>query len=274
MGKTTKETGFQNLNIDALKTFVHGWIKHDEYGKHVIRATLYRYANPPRQYALVFEVDDLENLKRRHKVKRTGGKENVFEHTVSIETDPNEHFFEEVYRRRITKDLNWLKDEWEILTTSVDDIDFEQKYPGIRKDEHFIEVYNVNKAELEPGDEQRLYEIAEQAMPEMEYIYNAIRKVGFSGRKTDPQPEWEKAAICAFQQRSFKLVKREYLKYENLYFLNAGKESRDFRKKLLVSIARDQGILGVSERKADEVLRKIRKAGRHTDTPPTHKATR
>jgi hypothetical protein len=76
-----------------------------------------------------------------------------------------------------------------------------------------------------------------EAKPEIETIYNAIKEVGFSSRNIS-EAAWKKKAegVFAEQRGNFKLIKSEYLQDRNIYFLNPGKEKRDFVGALLKKI--------------------------------------
>ncbi|MHA2475340.1 MAG: hypothetical protein ACXAES_19145 [Promethearchaeota archaeon] len=80
--------------------------------------------------------------------------------------------------------------------------------------------------------------------PEMERIWPAIKKVGFSGRLVDAEAKWKNAALECFDdsKKGFEAIKREDLEDESLYFFTVGKEKRDFESRLLKKIIERAGL--------------------------------
>jgi len=75
---------------------------------------------------------------------------------------------------------------------------------------------------------------------EIEIIYSAIKKIGFSSKIVDAEKKWKKAALDCFTEteskNKFKYIKFEYLEDDSLYFFSGGKELRDFEGRILQKI--------------------------------------
>jgi hypothetical protein len=108
--------------------------------------------------------------------------------------------------------------------------------------------------------------LMQEAIPEIEEIYSAIKKVGFSERRNDrqeewdPQEEWQKAAEKSFDESEtqFKYVKREFLEDDRLYDLNVSQQRRDFEGALLRKIVRDRGLGDHGAQRLREIYQKVK----------------
>jgi hypothetical protein len=88
-----------------------------------------------------------------------------------------------------------------------------------------------------------------EAKPEIEMIYEAIKRIGFSGRKFKLEIELQSVAINEFRkkEKKFKIIKENYLKDKGIFIVNASQPKRDFISRLLHKIVKDNG-LGVVAR--------------------------
>lgn len=102
------------------------------------------------------------------------------------------------------------------------------------------------------AEDLRLQRLVGKAHPEIEKLYISIKKIGFSGRDPNANPEeWKEAAISYFydHQKEFETVSREDLEDMNLYAFASGQEPRDFKGGLLKKIAERMGFGKQSARK-------------------------
>ena len=79
------------------------------------------------------------------------------------------------------------------------------------------------------------------ACPEVEKLYEPIKRIGFSGRKQGTYKQYRDAALEFFRENSgdFKLVKEKHLYGGSLYSFRAGQGKEGFIGKLLQKIAND-----------------------------------
>ncbi len=86
--------------------------------------------------------------------------------------------------------------------------------------------------------QQEVRDKVREAKPEVLEIYEAVKKVGFSGRKPDAPAQWKRAVNEAFitNEERFRFVRNEYIEDKKLYVLNPGHEKRDFMGALLKKI--------------------------------------
>jgi hypothetical protein len=110
-------------------------------------------------------------------------------------------------------------------------------------------------------------EIIESALPEIEEIYVAIKRVGFSGTLVGAEEKWKEAALDRFDdsRKGFKLIKREYLEENSLYLFTVGKEKRDFEGGLLKRIVKDQTGEKCGGQPLREIAQSIRSRSKETD---------
>jgi hypothetical protein len=82
-----------------------------------------------------------------------------------------------------------------------------------------------------------------EAYEEIEDIWSAVKRVGFSGRIVDPEPKWKAAALKRFDKSTgFRFLERRYLDDNELYRFTEGQEKRDFIGKLASKILRDSQV--------------------------------
>lgn len=79
------------------------------------------------------------------------------------------------------------------------------------------------------------------ARPEVEKLYAAIKRIGFSGRKHNNSECYKEAVTKCFNdnRNDFKLVKESHLTDWSLYTFRGGQEKGDFIGKLLQKISND-----------------------------------
>jgi hypothetical protein len=83
--------------------------------------------------------------------------------------------------------------------------------------------------------------VLKAALPEIEQIYSAIRKVGFTFRVGEA--DWQQAALDCFDnsKQDFVAVRRKYLEDISLYAFRGGHEKDDFMGGMLKKIMKDLG---------------------------------
>jgi hypothetical protein len=82
------------------------------------------------------------------------------------------------------------------------------------------------------------------ARPEIEKLYRAIKRIGFSDRKKGTSEQYKDAAIEFFRENrsDFKLVEESYLSDPLLYSFRGGQEKGCFIGKLLQKIAQEDDL--------------------------------
>ena len=82
------------------------------------------------------------------------------------------------------------------------------------------------------------------ARPEVEKLYRAVKRIRLSGRKQGTCEQYRDAALEFFRENSgdFKLVEESYLSYRLLYSFRDGQEKGDFIGKLLQQIAHEDDL--------------------------------
>jgi hypothetical protein len=97
----------------------------------------------------------------------------------------------------------------------------------------------------------------EEAMPEIQDIFSAIKRIGFSGRLPEPEIAWKEAALKRFDdsKKGYESIKREFLEDDDIYRFTGGQEKRDFEAKLLLKIIRDRDLGNYGEQKLREFYR-------------------
>lgn len=147
--------------------------------------------------------------------------------------------------------------------------------PKLEKKCEEIKSNLIEKAVFKRGEALKLYKsfdsgiteigpqirnIVNSAMPELEVIYNAMKNdLGFSGRLSNPEAAWEKAAKNAFnkQKDKFKLLRFEDLEDKKLYELTIGQEARKFYSYLLQKIVKRQTGQKIGGQKLYKLFKKI-----------------
>jgi hypothetical protein len=105
--------------------------------------------------------------------------------------------------------------------------------------------------------------IFESVKPEIEKIYSAIKKVGFSARQHRTAKDYMNAALRCFDNSNneFEAIKREYLEDDELFFFGNEQQRRTFEAKILNKIFKDiMKDLGCGKF-SSHLLRKIYKKG-------------
>jgi len=105
-----------------------------------------------------------------------------------------------------------------------------------------LDTYKPPKRKKKPS--YKIITIIRDAHKEIDIIFSAIKKVGFSSNIINPDKEWRDAALEEYDNNpdNFKYLKREHLiKDKNLYALTGGQEKRDFESKLFQIIIREHG---------------------------------
>jgi hypothetical protein len=84
--------------------------------------------------------------------------------------------------------------------------------------------------------------VVQEALPEIEEIWAAIKKIGVSERSGDKEEAWREEALRRFNdsKKGWEWVKREYLEEGRLYAWNPGQGQRDFWSALLRRIVADK----------------------------------
>ena len=103
-----------------------------------------------------------------------------------------------------------------------------------------IVIKKDNKKEIETA----LAPLMNFIKPEINEIFAAIKKVGFSSNADATDENWRKAALNAFDnsKNKFQAIKREHLLDINLYAFSYGQEPRDFERRLLPKIILGLGL--------------------------------
>jgi hypothetical protein len=97
------------------------------------------------------------------------------------------------------------------------------------------------RADTKKHSSKTVIKMINDASPEVERLYKAIKKIGFSGRKKVTHKQYKDAALGLFREcrNEFKLVKESYLSGPSLYTFRCGQQKGDFIGKLLLAIAND-----------------------------------
>jgi hypothetical protein len=92
------------------------------------------------------------------------------------------------------------------------------------------QLKNIEKAVLKNSFPKDFVSLIKNAKPEIERIYGAIKKIGFSGRLANAEDKWKQAALAEFKKNEykFKIITKDNLLDRNLYSLSASNERRDF----------------------------------------------
>ena len=104
-----------------------------------------------------------------------------------------------------------------------------------------IEVVTSLPSEIteKPGEfPDELKNLIIHAMPEIESIYVAMKRIGFTNAGSEIK--LKEAANNKVAAEKFKIVRRKYLKTKGLFALTVGKERRDFIGKLLKFIVKEK----------------------------------
>jgi hypothetical protein len=80
--------------------------------------------------------------------------------------------------------------------------------------------------------------LIKRAKPEIEMIWKAIKKVGFSGYIADAEDKWQRAALKELNnnENGFNIITKDNLLDRNLYSLSPSNERRDFIQGILQKI--------------------------------------
>ena len=137
------------------------------------------------------------------------------------------------------------------------DVDVEKIVQGLLfKHQDIINIENKNELDpLKKGSEdttgarvdrkktvsKAIIRMINAAGPEVEKLYAAIKRIGFSGRETATYKQYKEASINFFHENreEFKLVKEGYLTEGSLYTFREGHQKGDFIGKLLQKISND-----------------------------------
>lgn len=260
---------FPNLRLNILEVYAKRWVQ--QYPKVPIeRILLYRYSPLPLRatkatkgvlvrYCIVLKLsmeakitDDafLPEEELAHEYYHPGGDEYPFSEFIDAG-------FSDVYQR--LPEGNY-KEEWIIIFETPDEqlSTTHEEIPrsSIRKGEpHWI----LFEGELTSQERtRRIKELIEKIRPEMESLYAAVKKVGFSVRAGHVTEEhWQNAALAYFDrhQDDFQFIKREYLEDKELYFFSGGKERRDFIGRVLSKIILDRALESLGSRRLYEIYR-------------------
>jgi hypothetical protein len=94
---------------------------------------------------------------------------------------------------------------------------------------------NISQKNALPND---VVNLINEAKPEIERIYKAIKKVGFTKKIINAEEQWRDAALKELNKDkgSFGLIKDEHLSDKKMYCFAGGQERRDFIKSLLPKI--------------------------------------
>lgn len=115
---------------------------------------------------------------------------------------------------------------------------------GEKSEETNLLDYIKTLAHVRKSLPKEVKDMVEKSLPEVIEIFSSIKKIGFTGRLIDSEKKWMNSALERFDdsKKDWKYIKREFLEDKKLYFLNEGKEKRDFIGRLLKKIVEDQGL--------------------------------
>ena len=105
-----------------------------------------------------------------------------------------------------------------------------------------------------------LQKLLVEASPEVDELYMAIKKTGFSGLNPNANDEnWQKVALKRLDRnpKQFNFVKRKYLEDKDLYAFAPGQESRDFKGRLFEKIVEEKGLQKKGARALFDIYRQI-----------------
>jgi len=242
---------FPNLRLRVLQLYARRWV--NKYSTVPLkRVLLCRYSplypsitkGVPVKYAIVFELGTVDKAEMEAYMEFEWATE--YYQTVR-EKYPFSEFidagFSDVYHQLPE---GGFTDDWLFIPKLTDDESLHKlgKKPkgSIKLEEPCWILY---QRESTSPEDSKIMELINAARPEIEPLYAAVKKVGFSGRKVKiTEKQWQNAALAYFDRHrnEFKIVKREYLEDKELYFFSGGKERRDFIGKVLQRITVDQGL--------------------------------
>ena len=123
--------------------------------------------------------------------------------------------------------------------------------PNSKNDQIFlltdVEKFEKEYPELKNGKKIISYEVLklmENAKPELDTIFGAIKRIGFSARVIEPEPKWKAAALIQFdlEPEKYSCIKRSFLENISLYAFSDGQNKRDFYGRILQLIIEDHGL--------------------------------
>jgi len=103
---------------------------------------------------------------------------------------------------------------------------------------------NANTVTDKKEISQEIHKMLNDAGPEVEKLYTAIKKIGFSGKKTVTAVQYRDAVMKCFRgnRKNFNMIIESYLSDWNLYSFRPGQGKMDFIGKILLEIARDRNL--------------------------------
>ena len=109
----------------------------------------------------------------------------------------------------------------------------------------------------EDKTDSEIIDLIKAVKPELEKMYKAIKKVGFSGRLPDAEDQWRQAALNMLQRnkKEFTLLTKEDLMDKEIYVLTSGQERRDFVGKTLRKIVERHGLGPIGYQRLYEIYR-------------------
>lgn len=279
----TPEKHFPRLDIHILKTHAERWIEKFPEAP-IKRISLYSisfqlegyvpdiiesYKPNPAIYAVVFDVDAEDKT-----INMTPDERMEYdilcirrEAALHLDMEPNErlllarqHPLESYERLYSATQPNLRRSDFKNLPLKYLELvtaDFANVYKWPAKDNYLEEWRFIVKfkntelnADIRTEDPfvilaLNLKGLITEAAPEVESLFKAIKKVGFSGRNPDANDEtWQKVTLQHFDknQKQFNFVKREYLEDKDLYAFADGQASRDFKGCLHQKIIEGKGL--------------------------------
>jgi len=279
------EKHFPNLHIHILKTQAKRWIEKFPEAP-VKRILLYTisfqlegympeiiesYKPNPAIYAVVFEVDEEDKTinMSQHELMEYDRLCMCVDRSTWAQYQAQYRSAAISYERLwLATEPNLRKKRYPKLVTA----DFAKVYKWPPKNNYLEEWRFIVKfkntdlnADIRTGEPfvilaLTLKGLITEVAPEVESLFKAIKKVGFSGRNPDANDEtWQEVALLHFDknQKEFNIVKREYLEDKGLYAFVAGQEARDFKGCLHQNILEGKGLGKHSARNLADLHKQI-----------------
>ena len=265
---------FPNLRFEILELYAKRWVR--KYPSVPIeRVILYGYSplyphatkGVPVKYAVVFEITDPQELFGRaieqyqldredfsiceyRKIMTVEVYNDLVSATEYYQTVREEYPFSEfidarffdVYRQSPAEDF---RDDWIFIPKVADKDSVHQSGKKPRDSIMFEEPHWILYQWEPPSQEDAVKWIIKEVRREIDLLYAAVKRVGFSGRAVNAtEVNWQYAALDCFDSHKdeFDIVRREYLEDKGIYLFSNGKERRDFIGKLLQRIMEERGL--------------------------------
>lgn len=255
---------FPNLRLSALQLYARRWV--NKYSTVPLkRVLLYRYSplfpsitkGVPVKYAIVFELATVNKAEMEAYMEFEWATE--YYQTVREEYPFSEFIdagFSDVYHQLPDGDF---RDDWLFIPKVTDDESLhkpgEKPKDSIRLEEPYWILYQLEP--ISPED-SKVMELINAVRAEIESLYDAVKKMGFSGRDVSAtEQQWQTAALTHFDdnEAEFKFIKRKYLEDRKIYYFTGGKERRDFIGRLLKTTMQDYGLGVLGARRLYQLYR-------------------